>query len=207
MPMLLSIGSIGNKGEQLTSSTRQPIPVFIEKKNLTPCNDYVCERIINARLRSLLLSKIFDFLVCEDITVVLSDEAFANARVVGDTHFLNNRIWEITLNTNALQQASQEYIAATIIHELLHVYLMQSTETDHDIMSRQYIKPMAVALMSSGYAISYERAQALAWGGLQNTRAWHEMRLIDRVLRTYQAQEILNTNYFYATGKMGVPCP
>ncbi len=207
LPTLLFTVPIHHMGNLPMRGGKGPVPLRIEKKELTPCNDHVCEQVINARLRSLLLNRIYSFLEQEDRTVIITDAALGNNRVAGDTHFLNNGTWQITLNTDALRKASQEYIAATIIHELVHVYLNKSIHIDHDVMSRQYIELMAIALMNTGYHISYERARALAWGGLHNTRSWHEMRLIDRVLRTYKPQEIVNINYYYATCRMGVACP
>ncbi len=75
----------------------------------------------------------------------------------------------ITLNMKALANASQEFIAKVIYHEILHVYLNNSTAmSDHQIMGNDYVNPMADALQS-WFPINRDDAIALAWSGLQSS--------------------------------------
>ncbi|QIP12579.1 hypothetical protein G8759_08065 [Spirosoma aureum] len=106
-------------------------------------------------------------------------------------------VYEITLST-ALASSSKEYIAATIIHEMLHVYLPANDgETDHEIMAEKYVKPMAFTLKAAGYALTYDDAIDLSWGGLQKTKAWKQLVDIDRVSGTNVTDKILQTNVNY----------
>jgi hypothetical protein len=80
----------------------------------------------------------------------------------------------IQLNTNALALASEEYVAVSLIHEIIHGYYQQvngrplGNDADHINMAAVYVQPMAQAIVGL-YGISSANAEALAWGGLQDT--------------------------------------
>lgn len=81
----------------------------------------------------------------------------------------------ITLNMKALANASQEFIAKVIYHEILHVYLNNSTAlSDHQIMGNDYVNPMADALQS-WFPINRNDAVALAWSGLQSSGSYQAL--------------------------------
>lgn len=107
----------------------------------------------------------------------------------------------LTLNSNTLSGASKEYIAATLIHELIHGYYNETTgnkldNTDqHNDMSTRYVEPMAQALLGM-YGISVSDATALAWGGLKKTPAYI-------ALSATQKNQIALINSFYKRGTAG----
>ena len=172
-----------------TSSTMD-----VEKDGLNPCNNLVYDKTVNSNIPSKVLNIVKNFDVRKDLNIVLSDNNIGSASLDGETRQLNSNTWEISLNTTALDKASQENIAATIIHEMLHIYLGTGNDPDHETMSQKYIIPMANALTTMGFNISSERAQALAWGGLQKTKAWKELVDIDKVSNSYKTQDIININ-------------
>lgn len=203
LPVWFVVFCIGNQ----SSAGRQRPYLTIEKQDLQRCNEYVYDRVMNAALYATLLDIIRTFQADDKLTIIVTDRPFGSRVTAGDTHQLNPTTYQITLNTDVLKKASQEYVAATLLHEILHVYIGNSLEADHEVMARQYVGLMADALRSVGFQISPERARALAWGGLQTTRAWRERVLFDRVVKTHYTQEILYINYCYANGIMGVLCP
>jgi hypothetical protein len=72
----------------------------------------------------------------------------------------------ISLNIATLSTTSKEFIAKTIIHEILHVYLAENEMQDHAKISKDYIIPMA-QLLNQIYGIDLNEAKILAAAGLQ----------------------------------------
>lgn len=105
------------------------------------------------------------------------------------------------LNTNALGSASEEYIAATLIHELVHGYYHETkgrslgNDAQHIDMATYYVQPMAEALVGI-YGMSPQNAEAIAWGGLQDTPQWQSKSSSER-------NNIAITNGNYRTGVSG----
>lgn len=199
--------NVGTYCEPDPEPTQPEATIDVEKQNLQPCNNHVYDHIVNTNLPSKVIDIVKSFAVSQNLTVVVADEALGGGSLDAEARQLNANTWQITLNTDVLANATQEYIAATILHEMLHVYLGTSAnDADHEVMSQQYVNPMANALVSMGYNISYERAVALAWGGLQETNAWRQMVDQDRVAGTHRAQDIINTNVNYRAGVLGRSC-
>lgn len=72
----------------------------------------------------------------------------------------------ITLNTPQLATASKEYIAATIMHEVLHAYFkalnVNPLMEDHNEMGLLYVDEMAAGIREVYPSISADDAKALA---------------------------------------------
>jgi hypothetical protein len=116
---------------------------------------------------------------------------------------LNNsfQYFSITLNDDALKNASMEYVAATILHETLHAYFRAEQGNtleiaDHEEMSKKYIEPMA-KMLNLTYLMPLDEARALAWGGLGDTQAWKTMIANDIKNGTGITQNIVNINNRY----------
>jgi hypothetical protein len=72
----------------------------------------------------------------------------------------------INLNTATLSNSSKEYIAKTIMHEILHIYLNNKTALlDHTKMAKEYVTPMA-ELLSEIYNINLREAKIICTIGL-----------------------------------------
>lgn len=111
----------------------------------------------------------------------------------------------IKFNECALQNASQEYIAATLYHEILHAYFIADGRNidDHQEMATRYLNAMISTLKENFSSLNPVDAKALAWGGLQKTKAWSDFQQAD--LGT--TLDILNTNKKYKRGEKGTACP
>ncbi len=84
----------------------------------------------------------------------------------------------ISLNTATLSNSSKEYIAKTIMHEILHIYLKNKTALeDHTKMATDYITPMA-ELLSEIYNINLREAKIICTIGLDSI----DKNLFEKVL-------------------------
>jgi hypothetical protein len=85
----------------------------------------------------------------------------------------------IELNLAALANASQEFIAATIYHEIIHaIFASQGIKpsAQHEIMaSDTWRKTISDQLRLDFPNLSQEDADALAWDGLGQTSQWQTM--------------------------------
>jgi len=122
----------------------------------------------------------------------------------------------IELNPVALANASQEYMAMTILHETVHAYIDYRNEyvkayslgrtegvinsyMHHDVMT-QYVNELQQSLKEvyPNYPDAY--ARALAWGGLHETVAWQPLLDKEAILAKNRQEKGV-----YAT-KVGTPC-
>lgn len=115
---------------------------------------------------------------------------------------------DITLNSTTLPHSAKEYIAATVIHEAAHAYMIYFGKSDqfdgHQTMATQYVDVMKQDLQIMFPGMTDEDAEALAWGGLGKTPAWKNMVSTNPV----KANRILSINKQYkdATGTKGHRC-
>ena len=154
-------------------------------------------------------------IVFKDTTVVKdSNGALLEASAEARYHPSDNKVIDVvvTLSKTELANASREYVAATLLHEVMHAYFRRingSVGQDHEKMAKDYITLMAKALVS-GFGITPEDATALAWGGLNEdaqgvaiTSAWTTFKNA----HLSDAETIQTTNTKYKTGKKGQKCP
>jgi hypothetical protein len=98
----------------------------------------------------------------------------------------------IVLNDSSMKQASEEFIAAVIMHEMLHVYINSNKEVDHYQIADRYVKPIA-ELLQRKYGIKNEKeALAIAVTGLRTSSNYY------LILADLKLQEEDVTNYFNA---------
>ena len=108
---------------------------------------------------------------------------------------------DLKLNTVALENASEPYIAATLIHELVHGYYHEinnkplGNDADHVNMAGEYVEPMAQALVGL-YGMPVQDAIDLAWGGLGDTPQFLALSPTER-------NRISLTNESYKNGTKG----
>jgi hypothetical protein len=118
-----------------------------------------------------------------DFNIHFQDDALNNNMKDGKTHAV---IWgsgrmdfDITLNTETLPDASKEFTAATIYHEILHAYLRTTGiigDLQHIAMANDYTSKLASSLLSAYPNLDPLDAKALAWGGLEGTPAYDSIR-------------------------------
>lgn len=152
---------------------------------------------------------ILDF---QDNTLIGSQATFDAYTVTGPLN--NNNLTTlkttITLNNPQLNDASKEYIAATILHESIHAwidYLFPSQPANaeqHNLMAASYRFDMMLnALKQMFPGLNSQDAIDLTWGGLYNSILFNNLSSAER-------QRIIETNNRYKhrslpNGK-GTPC-
>jgi len=134
----------------------------------------------------------------------------------GVTKTPNIHQMSINLNFAALDNASNEYIAATIYHELIHVSLniqgITGNDSQHETMAQDYRDDMSNQLQADFPDLSKEDADALAWGGLSTSNDWAKIINSDIINNTGITGNInaINTNFKNlnnsTNGEYGTPC-
>ncbi len=112
----------------------------------------------------------------------------------------------IKLNECGISNASQEYVAATLFHELLHAFFTaqgKMTELQqHESIATAYADALRSTLKDYFPGLSDNEALALAWGGLEGTTAWQNKVQGDPALvNTYKT---LSNNHRW--GNSGTNC-
>ncbi|SHM58787.1 hypothetical protein SAMN05444266_10998 [Chitinophaga jiangningensis] len=112
---------------------------------------------------------------------------------------------DITLN-NSIANGSREYIAATILHELIHGYFFvkynvyNNNPWDHGQMAGDsFFNSMVLALQEMYPGISLADAQSLTWRGLEETPQYQALSLA-------QKQSIQSIAGKYRNGELGTKC-
>ena len=109
----------------------------------------------------------------------------------------------ITLNSSALNNASKEYIARVIIHEVLHVYINNRFgSADHQEMLNEYVDKIATFL-SKLYQTDKKDAKILSLLGLQNEEGCYPFLLNDLGIST---RDVYNTDQKYKNQNYGKRC-
>ena len=122
---------------------------------------------------------------------------------------------EIRLNFAALDNASQEFVTATIYHEIIHAFMRSNGTSDssqHELMATDWRDDISNQLQLDYPNLSKEDADALAWGGLVETNQWQTMYNNDINNNTSITGDIaaVNTNHKnvknLTNGNYGTPC-
>jgi hypothetical protein len=171
-----------------------------------PCFQSAVIKINNANS----LSTDIGFILHECFTFWQPKDLFISQACLSDTSTdatTSNATYEVILKFNecALHNASQEYIAATLYHEILHAYFFADGRNidDHQEMATKYINAMKNTLLEHFPNLTNLDAEALAWGGLSKSQAWQTFQQND-LGRTLDIQ---NTNRKHKRGQAGTPCP
>lgn len=197
-----------------------PEPVTITNIIQNPCIKSQVQATISSNIEFRLnetMQSVFgtntDFNIqfADDIPAHLSDPAeSAQTDVISTTLAQNTsrRIilgmdLKITINRTLLANASKEYIAATVIHEVFHAYLTKSQTilNQHQDMAQNYFNTMKAELIKMFPNLDPAKAEALTWGGLErdNLSTFND-------LGTVMKSTIQLTNDYYKSGQQGTPC-
>ncbi|QEC43366.1 SprT-like domain-containing protein [Pseudobacter ginsenosidimutans] len=178
----------------------------------TPCFQNIFVQLNNASSMQTtvgwILHEVFNLWDTADI--VFKESTSLPSNTDGVTHAYASGDYftaEITLNTTVLQNASKEYIAATIYHEIIHAYLnwsgLKGELVQHNEMAETYLSHMKDSLMHYYPTLSAADAEALCWGGLHQTNAWTALQANDPA----KYNSILSTLQSHRTGASGTSCP
>jgi hypothetical protein len=109
----------------------------------------------------------------------------------------------ITLNSVDLKNASKEYIARVIIHEILHVYIdNRLASTDHQEMLNDYVDEIA-NFLNKLYQTDKKEAKILSLLGLQKEKGCYPFLLKDLGI---SAWDVYNTDQKYKNQNYGKHC-
>jgi hypothetical protein len=122
----------------------------------------------------------------------ISEERMGNDMITDATTIYNQNTntYEVTLNTNVMENASKEYVAVTIMHEIIHAYMsaywgtVRNNDTQHPLMVECYfINLMANSLESLFPNLSQYPgdAMALAWYGFDQTPSWNNFTILEKL--------------------------
>jgi hypothetical protein len=144
-----------------------------------------------------------------------SDGSVEGIKVDGELIPGNKFNQNIRLNLAALDNASQEYMVATIYHEIIHAQLRSQGIPDigqHEIIATSWRQKISDQLRIDFPNLSQRDADGLAWGGLGETPQWQTMVNNDRSNNTgiTGAIQAVNDNHKNlnnsTNGHYGTPC-
>ncbi len=190
-----------------------PVPFTISNprfiiSSLSPCAQGVVNQLLNAPAPDNITNLIRSYASTYDIEIIFKWEDLNDPTLQGTARGTNAaaNAWEIVLNSGTLANASREYIAQVLIHELLHIDLGGGNDDDHNDMAENYISIMSQALLHAGFVMSEYDRTALAWGGLGETTRWREMVQNDQANNTGITGAIVETDRQYRQGEKGQDC-
>ncbi|QIP15787.1 hypothetical protein G8759_25730 [Spirosoma aureum] len=178
--------------------------------SLPSCSQNIVRQILNSSVvGDYIIGALKSWSQANNIQITFLWEDLQDSAVDADTRMNSqtNNSWVITLNSGALANASRDYIAATIIHEAMHVILGSGQNTsDHNQMANNYIQTMANSLLYAGFIMNQNELTALSWGGLSDTTAWATMIANDQANNTGVTGSIAYINSQYKNGLQGQIC-
>jgi hypothetical protein len=188
----------------------------IIENNLSPCNSAILAMILNSNTLEEMTDMIKFFQINDNNNFKISEERMFNQGGTQDMltdattlYNQNTNTYEVTLNTNVMENASKEYVAVTIMHEIIHAYMgaywgtVRNNDTQHPLMVECYfVNLMANSLGSLFPNLSQYPgdAMALAWYGLDQTPSWDNFTILQKL-------EMQNINDAHKNRTNGtVPC-
>ena len=132
----------------------------------------------------------------------------------GDAVYVpSTNTYKIRLNTNVVENASQEFISVTLMHEILHAYLgayfgvVRNNDAQHPLMVENYcVDFMANILrtlypgLSRGSSTEADHAIGLSWSGLDNTPTYRAIDIGER----FKYQQVNDKHKSHLSGTI---CP
>lgn len=97
---------------------------------------------------------------------------------------LNTNQWSVTITMlqGYFVGTTREAVAATLIHEIIHAYIMYTSSpvlNNHTEMINKYVDPIALYLQNA-YGLSIENAWALAYAGVQDAPSFSNANMDDQ---------------------------
>jgi hypothetical protein len=186
-------GSVENRGEGSYNFSNYAYPEITNTLK-SECFNQVLSDLISHNLKGKMAHIIelfdnskaggkFDFTIVDSYNEPFKGfgDIFKSAKTDGKT---------INLNTATLSNSSKEYIAKTIMHEILHIYIgnIRALE-DHTKMATEFITPMA-ELLSEIYPINLREAKIICTIGLDSI----DKDLFEKVLAKIDTEKPVTTD-------------
>jgi hypothetical protein len=109
------------------------------------------------------------------------------------SYFAQTNATNISLNLATMKNASKEFIAYTIIHEMIHVYLHKTELDDHQDIGTIYLDPIANTLVKL-YKIDPENAKLLTQSGTLGSPYYYNTIFFNPQLREKISTVVNNYN-------------
>lgn len=152
-----------------------------------PCLKKSLDAILKASPSTNVFTKLFNDNFGTNLGCVINFIEYSNpkeADVDGKAHKIDDDNFELMLNLSALDYASDEYITATIYHEIIHNYLtvtgILGEVSQHEEMQKNWQTVMAEQLKLDFPNLSDEDAKGLSWGGLGDTTGYQKLLADDK---------------------------
>jgi len=153
-----------------------------------PCLKKVLDAILNADASKNVFTKLFNDNFGTNLNCVITFIEYSNSKNTDVDAFAKQTgpdSFDIRLNMAALGYASDEYVAATIYHEILHNFLTMlypdaSEAEQHEEIERDWREAIADQLKLDFPTLSDQDAKGLAWGGLGDTAAYQKLLADDK---------------------------
>jgi hypothetical protein len=186
-------GSVENRGEGSYNFSNYAYPEITNTLK-SECFNQVLSDLISHNLKGKMAHIIelfdntkaggkFDFTIVDSYNEPFKGfgDIFKSAKTDGKT---------INLNTATLSNSSKEYIAKTIMHEILHIYIGNKRALeDHTKMATEFITPMA-ELLSEIYPINLREAKIICTIGLDSI----DKDLFEKVLAKIDTEKPVTTD-------------
>ncbi|MEA5406089.1 hypothetical protein VB776_24330 [Arcicella sp. DC2W] len=187
----------GRCGDNTGTTDENELTNKIEDNFTDPCFSNTLQDLRNNNWKTTATEILANFDASSSLNLIFENLNLGDAALDGDHHRLNANNYNVTLNNEALKGASKEYIAVTMMHEIIHAQLSAQGKMgnllNHIEMANSYINPMARALMFI-YLLNETDAKALAWGGLHETTAWNQLTESERTNITLINSKYKNLN-------------
>ncbi|MGQ7854805.1 hypothetical protein ACUN24_11240 [Pedobacter sp. WC2501] len=196
----------------------------IHNKTTDPCISKIVDSLLGSKNISNKMDSILKrFNKDASVQINIYDTSAIAGNKPGETYggHWENGIFSINikLNNAILLNASREFIASTIMHEVLHAYFRDVEgkpeivdEMDHNTMAEKYILPMSNYLVSV-FGISQFDATAIVWEGLKESNIYKNSSNFEvgegngKTIVTKSDLSFRGTEYYLRLGNTGKsPC-
>jgi len=170
--------------------------------NLTdPCFKAVLNDLINKNMNNVVRDLVSEFVNDPNSKIIFKQKFEVTKNGVQLNASFDPNTNEITLSESKLKNASIEFIAITIIHELFHAKIGNPEQFDHTKMLNEYVIP-AGAYMKELYNLNSTTAENLFSDGLRGATGHTIFNFTNQ--RYLQIDEDMQNYYF--TKKSGNHC-
>jgi hypothetical protein len=210
-----------------------PIPtplanqIIIDSLAGYPCAQSILAAMPNINLQTkTILHDIFG--VTDEINLIVYPYNFNDSTIDADSRKDSMGHFRIRLNTFMLNNASKDYIAATIIHEAVHAYIIYmkpvnkgggggmdsatfaqtfpiymqylGNNAQHNEMAANYVNLMKGTILALNPTLNNYNAEAICWGGLEDTAPWNSRSDTGSIKFRNTVAKYLNRSHFDSTG-------
>ena len=208
------VAGIGCHDEGRDSGDEPPSPPEIVNNVDDPCIRNSVISVVNGGCKNQITNFInTTFANSDQFHLQFNDAVLAGSSANVDAHTscgpmadLTQMLTIITFNNSQLGNSSQEYLAATVLHEAVHAWIDHKfpdpieNAAQHQLMaSTSRFALMREALMEMFPNLPLQDASDLTWGGLFETVLFNS-------LSNAEKSRIIEKNHAFKNGNSGTPC-